>query len=117
MVKMNLALPSRPEPPACPQFLTSRDRIGPFMLALKYFGGKSTTAMTIAVAGHRSPFPQTINSLPSSYDFPASVTASFTCIWFPMPPGETLNTVARAATAHYSDYQPVEHIYALGPHA
>lgn len=27
--------------------------------------------------------------------------------------GETLNTVARAAAAHYADYQPVEHIYAL----
>lgn len=27
--------------------------------------------------------------------------------------GETLNTVARAATAHYSDYHPIEHIYAL----
>src|SRR3954452_6059922 len=27
--------------------------------------------------------------------------------------GETLNTVARAATAHYADHQPVEHIYAL----
>jgi regulator of PEP synthase PpsR (kinase-PPPase family) len=27
--------------------------------------------------------------------------------------GETLNTVARAAMAHYADYQPVEHIYAL----
>ncbi|MGI9481325.1 MAG: pyruvate, water dikinase regulatory protein [Hyphomicrobiales bacterium] len=27
--------------------------------------------------------------------------------------GETLNTVARAATAHYSNFQPIEHIYAL----
>jgi regulator of PEP synthase PpsR (kinase-PPPase family) len=27
--------------------------------------------------------------------------------------GETLNTVARAAAAHYADYQPIEHIYAL----
>ncbi len=27
--------------------------------------------------------------------------------------GETLNTVARAATAHYSDFQPIEHVYAL----
>jgi regulator of PEP synthase PpsR (kinase-PPPase family) len=27
--------------------------------------------------------------------------------------GETLNTVARAAMAHYADHQPVEHIYAL----
>jgi regulator of PEP synthase PpsR (kinase-PPPase family) len=27
--------------------------------------------------------------------------------------GETLNTVARAAAAHYADFQPVEHIYAL----
>lgn len=27
--------------------------------------------------------------------------------------GETLNTVGRAATAHFSDFQPVEHIYAL----
>lgn len=27
--------------------------------------------------------------------------------------GETLNTVARAATAQYSDYKPIEHIYAL----
>jgi hypothetical protein len=27
--------------------------------------------------------------------------------------GETLNTVARAATAHYAQYQPIEHIYAL----
>jgi len=27
--------------------------------------------------------------------------------------GETLNTVARAATAHYADYRPIEHIYAL----
>ena len=27
--------------------------------------------------------------------------------------GETLNMVARAAMAHYADYQPVEHIYAL----
>lgn len=27
--------------------------------------------------------------------------------------GETLNTVARAATAHYGDFQPIEHIYAL----
>lgn len=27
--------------------------------------------------------------------------------------GETLNTVARAATANYADYQPLEHIYAL----
>ena len=27
--------------------------------------------------------------------------------------GETLNTVAHAAMAHYADYQPVEHIYAL----
>lgn len=27
--------------------------------------------------------------------------------------GETLNTVARAATAQYSDYRPIEHIYAL----
>lgn len=27
--------------------------------------------------------------------------------------GETLNTVAKAAAAHYSDYQPIEHIYAL----
>lgn len=27
--------------------------------------------------------------------------------------GETLNTVARAATAHYAHYQPIEHIYAL----
>ena len=27
--------------------------------------------------------------------------------------GETLNTVARAATAHYSSFQPIEHIYAL----
>ncbi len=27
--------------------------------------------------------------------------------------GETLNTVAKAAAAHYSDYQPAEHIYAL----
>jgi hypothetical protein len=27
--------------------------------------------------------------------------------------GETLNTVARAASAHYAQYQPIEHIYAL----
>ncbi len=27
--------------------------------------------------------------------------------------GETLNTVARAATSHYSDFQPIEHVYAL----
>ena len=27
--------------------------------------------------------------------------------------GETLNTVARAATAYYAGYQPIEHIYAL----
>lgn len=27
--------------------------------------------------------------------------------------GETLNTVARAATAQYSNFQPIEHIYAL----
>ncbi len=27
--------------------------------------------------------------------------------------GETLNTVARAATAYYADYKPLEHIYAL----
>lgn len=27
--------------------------------------------------------------------------------------GETLNTVARAATAYYADYQPIEHIYTL----
>lgn len=27
--------------------------------------------------------------------------------------GETLNTVARAAAAYYSDHQPIEHIYAL----
>src|SRR4051794_6189019 len=27
--------------------------------------------------------------------------------------GETLNTVARAATAQYANYQPIEHIYAL----
>ena len=27
--------------------------------------------------------------------------------------GETLNTVARAATAHYADFQPIEHVYAL----
>jgi regulator of PEP synthase PpsR (kinase-PPPase family) len=27
--------------------------------------------------------------------------------------GETLNTVARAATSHYSAFQPIEHIYAL----
>ncbi len=27
--------------------------------------------------------------------------------------GETLTTVARAATAYYADYQPIEHIYAL----
>jgi hypothetical protein len=27
--------------------------------------------------------------------------------------GETLNTVARAAMAHYAQYQPIEHIYAL----
>jgi hypothetical protein len=27
--------------------------------------------------------------------------------------GETLNTVARAATAQYADYKPIEHIYAL----
>jgi regulator of PEP synthase PpsR (kinase-PPPase family) len=27
--------------------------------------------------------------------------------------GETLNTVARAATANYADYHPLEHIYAL----
>lgn len=27
--------------------------------------------------------------------------------------GETLNTVARAAAAHYSDYHPLDHIYAL----
>ena len=27
--------------------------------------------------------------------------------------GETLNTVARAASAHYSDYRAIEHIYAL----
>jgi regulator of PEP synthase PpsR (kinase-PPPase family) len=27
--------------------------------------------------------------------------------------GETLNTVARAAAAHYADFQPLEHIYAL----
>lgn len=27
--------------------------------------------------------------------------------------GETLNTVARAATAYYADYKPIEHIYAL----
>jgi regulator of PEP synthase PpsR (kinase-PPPase family) len=27
--------------------------------------------------------------------------------------GETLNTVARAATAYYSSYRPIEHIYAL----
>lgn len=27
--------------------------------------------------------------------------------------GETLNTVARAATAQYGDYRPIEHIYAL----
>jgi hypothetical protein len=27
--------------------------------------------------------------------------------------GETLNTVARAATAYYSGYRPIEHIYAL----
>ena len=27
--------------------------------------------------------------------------------------GETLNTVARAAAAHYAGYQPIEHIYAL----
>ena len=26
--------------------------------------------------------------------------------------GETLNTVARAAAAHYADFQPLEHIYA-----
>jgi hypothetical protein len=28
-------------------------------------------------------------------------------------PGETLNTVARAATAYYAGYQPIEHIYTL----
>ncbi len=27
--------------------------------------------------------------------------------------GETLNTVARAATAYYAGYQPIEHVYAL----
>lgn len=27
--------------------------------------------------------------------------------------GETLNTVARAATSHYADFQPIEHVYAL----
>lgn len=27
--------------------------------------------------------------------------------------GETLNTVARAATAYYAEYQPIEHIYTL----
>jgi [pyruvate, water dikinase]-phosphate phosphotransferase / [pyruvate, water dikinase] kinase len=27
--------------------------------------------------------------------------------------GETLNTVARAAAAHFADFQPLEHIYAL----
>ena len=27
--------------------------------------------------------------------------------------GETLNTVARAAAAHYADYRPIEHVYAL----
>lgn len=27
--------------------------------------------------------------------------------------GETLNTVARAATAYYAEYKPIEHIYAL----
>ncbi|MCP5075661.1 MAG: kinase/pyrophosphorylase [Rhodobacteraceae bacterium] len=27
--------------------------------------------------------------------------------------GETLNTVARAATANYADFQPIEHVYAL----
>lgn len=27
--------------------------------------------------------------------------------------GETLTTVARAATAYYADYQPIEHVYAL----
>lgn len=27
--------------------------------------------------------------------------------------GETLNTVGRAATAYYSDFQPIEHVYAL----
>lgn len=27
--------------------------------------------------------------------------------------GETLNTVARAATAHYANFQPIEHVYAL----
>jgi regulator of PEP synthase PpsR (kinase-PPPase family) len=27
--------------------------------------------------------------------------------------GETLNTVARAATAQYGDYRPIEHVYAL----
>lgn len=27
--------------------------------------------------------------------------------------GETLNTVAKAAAAHYAGYQPIEHIYAL----
>ena len=27
--------------------------------------------------------------------------------------GETLNTVARAATAYYADYKPIEHVYAL----
>ena len=27
--------------------------------------------------------------------------------------GETLSTVARAATAYYADYQPIEHMYAL----
>lgn len=27
--------------------------------------------------------------------------------------GETLNTVARAATSHYANFQPIEHVYAL----
>ena len=55
----------------------------------------------------------TINQQPAHTMTPKSEARYFHMHLISDATGETLNTVARAATAQYSDYRPIEHIYAL----
>ena len=63
----------------------------------------------------KSPIPRSAQAVNDSVDNPVNRPTRH---YFHMhlisdATGETLNTVARAAAAHYADYQPLEHIYAL----
>jgi [pyruvate, water dikinase]-phosphate phosphotransferase / [pyruvate, water dikinase] kinase len=62
-------------------------------------------------AVYRDPYPQSPDSICPS--LPTVSQRFFHMHLVSDATGETLNTVARAAAAHYADYRPIEHIYAL----